>query len=101
VGISRARAARRAVRPLPTSAALNPSAFECIWVCVRGRARLCCQLRQADQRDLEIEVLRNDRLYGTYRFFERPAAAVDFAARLRGAFEGSGWRQRGIDAEEL
>jgi hypothetical protein len=63
---------------------------ECIWMCGRGPARLCCQLRRHGPNDFELEVVRNGRLYGTYRFVERPSA-VTFASRLRHTFEGNGW----------
>jgi hypothetical protein len=63
---------------------------ECVWTCGRGRTQLCCQLLRHSQEDFEVEVVRNGRLYGAYRFIERPAAIV-FASRLRETFEGNGW----------
>jgi hypothetical protein len=65
-------------------------ACECVWICARGGTRLCCQLRNHSKDDVEIEVVRNGRLYGTYRFVERVAAII-FATRLRLTFEGNGW----------
>jgi len=59
-------------------------------MCGRDRTRLCCQLRRHSEQDFEIEVVRNGRLYGTYRFVERKAAVL-FADRLRNTFEANGW----------
>lgn len=67
-----------------------PAACECLWICGRGPTRLRCQLRRHLEGDIEIEVLRNARLFGSYRFPE-PTAAVMFAERLRHSFEGNGW----------
>jgi hypothetical protein len=61
-----------------------------VWACGRGRTRLSCQLRRHSETDFEVEVTRNGRLYGAYRFDER-MAAVAFALRLRHTFEGNGW----------
>lgn len=66
------------------------STCECVWVCARGRTRLCCQMRPQGEGGVELEVLRNSRVYGTYRFGER-MSALAFAARLRFTFEGNGW----------
>jgi hypothetical protein len=63
---------------------------ECMWICGRGPTRLCCQLRQRGDADLEIEVLRNNRVYGKYSFGER-MTALTFASRLRHTLEGNGW----------
>jgi hypothetical protein len=63
---------------------------ECLWTCGRGRTRLACQLRQHADHDVRLEVLRNNRAYGMYRFSGRSPALV-FAARLRHCFEGNGW----------
>jgi len=63
---------------------------ECLWMCGRGPTRLCCQLRRRTDSDLDLEVVRNGRLYGTYHFVER-VAAMTFASRLRTTFEGNGW----------
>lgn len=63
---------------------------ESVWICGRGRTRLCCQLRRHNEDDFEVEVIRNGRLYGTYRFVEQMAAVL-FASRLRQTFEGNGW----------
>jgi hypothetical protein len=63
---------------------------ECMWICGRGPTRLCCQLRHHADDDLEIEVLRNNRIYGQYRFGER-LTALTFASRLRHTLEGNGW----------
>jgi hypothetical protein len=63
---------------------------ERVWACGRGRTQLCCQMRHHGDRDVELEVLRNGRLYGTYRSVER-VAALTFASRLRDSFEGNGW----------
>jgi hypothetical protein len=70
--------------------AVTPLRCECLWVCGRGPARLCCQLCQRGEDDLEIEVLRNNRAYGKYRFVER-ITALTFADRLRHTLEGNGW----------
>jgi hypothetical protein len=61
-----------------------------MWICGRGRSELCCQIRCHAADDFEVEVVRNGRLFGAYRFAERPAA-VTFASRLRHTFEGNGW----------
>lgn len=63
---------------------------ESIWQCGRGRTQLSCHLRQDGDREYQVEVLRNGRLYGTYQFVERAPAMV-FASRLRNSFEGNGW----------
>lgn len=63
---------------------------ECLWICGRGPTRLQCRLCQHHDDDIEVEVTRNDRLYGTYRFTER-LTALTFAERLRHNFEGNGW----------
>ena len=63
---------------------------ECLWICGRGPTRLQCRLQHHHDDDLEIEVTRNERLYGTYRFNER-RTALTFAERLRHNFEGNGW----------
>jgi hypothetical protein len=63
---------------------------ECVWMCGRGRAQLSCQLRRHREDDFEVEVVRNGRLYGRYRFVERLAAVV-FASRLRQSFVDNGW----------
>ena len=63
---------------------------ECVWRCGRGRTQLCCRLRRNGDDDFELEVVRNGRMFGTYRFAER-VAAVGFANRLRHTFEGNGW----------
>lgn len=74
-----------------TAACPNTAATcECVWVCGRGRTRLCCQLHRHNDQAFQIEVLRNDRLYGTYRFADR-GAATGFADRLRATFEANGW----------
>ena len=52
---------------------------ECLWMCGRGPARLCCQLRRHSRDDFELEVVRTGRLYAAYRFVERHT------------FEGNGW----------
>jgi hypothetical protein len=69
--------------------AAEPSC-ECIWICDRGRTRLCCQMRRQGDRTFQIEVLRNSRVYGTYHFVARTPAVL-FADRLRHSFEGNGW----------
>jgi hypothetical protein len=43
-----------------------------------------------DEGTFELEVMRNTRVYGTYRFDAR-AAAETFAGRLRDTFAGNGW----------
>jgi hypothetical protein len=69
---------------------VNDSACECVWSCGRGRTRMSCQLRQGANQDFHIEVWRNNRAYGAYRFAGRDSALV-FADRLRHSFEGNGW----------
>jgi hypothetical protein len=66
------------------------SACESMWMCGRGRTRLCCQMRHHASDDFEVEVVRNGRLYGSYRFLEHAAATL-FASRLRFTFEANGW----------
>jgi len=63
--------------------------YECVWTCTRGRTRLRCELHDCSG-EVELEVRRNSRLYGNYRFRER-LAALDFAVRLRDLFAGNGW----------
>ena len=65
---------------------------ECLWTCGRGRTRLWCQVRCRSAQTFDIEVLRNGRLYGTYRFVEQ-VTAVLFASRLRDTFEANGWSE--------
>ena len=69
---------------------VNDTSCECVWNCGRGRSRLSCQLRQNTEHDVTIEVLRNNRAYGVYRFNGR-GSALSFATRLRYSFEGNGW----------
>lgn len=61
-----------------------------MWACGRDRTRLWCRLRRHAEQDFEVEVVRNGRLYGTYRFGEEGPAHV-FAFRLRDTFEANGW----------
>ena len=63
---------------------------DCVWSCGRGRTRMLCRLRDCGNCDFELEIVRNGRLYGTYRFVERAAACL-FATRLRDALEGNAW----------
>lgn len=63
---------------------------ECLWMRGRGHAQLSCELRRRGVGDFELEVVRNGRLYGAYRFEER-SDAVMFAARLCRSFENNGW----------
>jgi len=63
---------------------------ESVWQCGRGRTQLWCQLRQDGDREFQLEVLRNGRLYAAYQFVDRTPAIV-FASRLRTTFEGNGW----------
>ncbi len=63
---------------------------ECVWKCARGRTRLACQLRSHREDEIEVEVVRNNRLYGTYRFAQR-VAALAFATRLLDTFSANGW----------
>jgi hypothetical protein len=65
-------------------------AGECVWTCGRGRTRLDCRLSERCGDDVRIDVLRNNRLYGTYQFAGR-TAALAFASRLRDSFAGNGW----------
>jgi len=69
--------------------AIGSKACECIWTCARGRTRLACELWLCGS-EIELQVVRNSRLYGLYRFAERPAA-LTFAARLRDTFASNGW----------
>jgi hypothetical protein len=85
-GSRRRRATRIPAARMPMTTS-TPS--ELVWSCGRGRSRLSCQLRQTDS-DIHVEVLRNNRAYGLYRFTGR-AAALTFAHRLRHSFEGNGW----------
>ncbi len=64
--------------------------IECLWVCGRGPTRLRCQMHCLGDEVFELEVMRNMRVYGTYRFDGR-TAALTFAGRLRDTFEGNGW----------
>ncbi|MGE5242675.1 MAG: hypothetical protein ACM3SQ_00420 [Betaproteobacteria bacterium] len=64
--------------------------LDCLWVCGRGSTRLACCVHCVGDEQYVLEVLRNARIYGTYRFGER-SAAVTFAGRLRETFEGNGW----------
>jgi len=64
--------------------------MECLWECGRGPTRLRCHMHCLGGGAFELEVLRNTRVYGTYRFDER-AAALTFAGRLRETFAGNGW----------
>ncbi len=73
-----------------TSRAVAACAGECVWRCGRGRTRLDCLLTERCAEDVQLEVLRNNRLYGTYRFTGR-SAALAFASRLRDSFTGNGW----------
>jgi hypothetical protein len=50
---------------------------------------MSCQLRQGDDQ-FQVEVWRNNRAYGVYRFGGR-APALEFANRLRYSLEGNGW----------
>jgi hypothetical protein len=63
---------------------------EPVWVCGRGRTRLCCDLHHRAEGSLEVQMLRNGRVYGSYRFVER-LDALRFAARLHHSFKGNGW----------
>jgi hypothetical protein len=67
----------------------NESSCECVWNCGRGPTRMSCQLRQGGDQ-FHIEVWRNSRAYGVYRFDGRAPALV-FASRLRHSLEGNGW----------
>jgi hypothetical protein len=51
---------------------------------------MSCQLRQESDDQIHIEVWRNNRAYGSYRFDGRASALV-FADRLRHSLEGNGW----------
>jgi hypothetical protein len=65
-------------------------ACECIWLCGRGPTRLRCEMRREGDDHFQVEVLRNSRVYGSYRFTAK-ALALSFAARLRDTFQGNGW----------
>jgi hypothetical protein len=67
-----------------------PSACECIWLCGRGPTRLRCEMHCQNDDHFQIEVLRNNRVYGSYRFTARELALA-FADRLRDTFQGNGW----------
>lgn len=69
---------------------IHTTSSEVVWSCGRGRSRLWCQLRQQNDTDIHVDVVRNNRAYGSYRFSGR-AAALTFAHRLRHSFEGNGW----------
>jgi hypothetical protein len=51
---------------------------------------MSCQLRQGSNDHCQIEIWRNNRAYGSYRFDGRASALV-FADRLRHSLEGNGW----------
>jgi hypothetical protein len=69
---------------------IDSGTSEPVWICGRGRTRLCCHLHCRAEGRLEVEVLRNGRVYGSYRFVER-LDALKFAARLHHSFQGNGW----------
>jgi hypothetical protein len=69
---------------------IDGCATECIWNCGRGRTRMCCQMQRNGDEQFQLEILRNNRIYGSYCFADR-ADALTFADRLRYSLEGNGW----------